>query len=1195
MVENLVTRPTTISATTISAAVESSPQGKTSDHGSSSDQILDEVGQKSTVDEPASLQLPSDFPKTPSTLYQPGYHKFSLSSDLIESLNAQAQHESTNVRSLLLTAFKALLNRYTHQEAIGLGLLILDYDSDQMYATEISSLIHDEIDIRNLVHHLSATLEAIAPENLPDSQNQPTGQQNQQLRSPIIATFITDSSGIENEKHLILEVQQKNHRCINNVELNLVIFQREQEITGIFTYNSNLFEADTIQRLSSHFQVLLSAISQDLNSSIAQLPLLTQTEQHQLLVEWNSETVSYPELPIYQQIETYAAQNPDQIALTCKGKQFTYGELNQRVNQLAHYLTSVGVGAEVRVAVCVQPSLEIAVSLLGILKAGGVYVPLDPAHPKDRLTSILEDTQAKVLLTQAQLQPGLPAIADHTLCLDQDWKIINAFPTHNPANEISLDQTAYIIYTSGTTGKPKGVMASHRNLVNYILATQERLGFDHHDVMPSIARYTFSISIFELLSPLAAGGILTILDREHVLDFAQMVQTLEQLTMIHTVPSLMQKLLGYIKDNELNIQKFQGVKHVFTGGDTVSPDLLEEMKGIFPNANVAVLYGCSEVSSLCTTYPVPKTQIVTKSRIGKPFNNVAVRLYDSQQNLVPIGLLGEIYVGGAGVTKGYLNREDLTQEKFVTIDGQRFYRTGDLGRFGTDGNLEFLGRADFQIKLRGIRIELGDIETTLRQVPGVREGVVMARDFGSSENRLVAYVVLDQVLNPSIEEIHRFLQTKLPDYMVPAAFVALEALPLNPNQKVDRRALPMPTSDHWVGLKTIVSPRNEGEQQLTQIWQAVLGIQLIGIQNDFFELGGDSLLAVQIFAQIEEKFGKRLPLSTLLSAPTIEQLATVLQSNQTHLQNSLTLLKAGQTKPPVFFIHDGDGETLLYRSLAYALDPEVPVYGIQPFSSDSCPILHTRISSIVDYYIEQIRQVQPQGPYFLGGMCAGGILAFEMALRLQEQGESVEMVVIIEAADAGAAKRTGYIANQRLKRLSTGLSGNDHLKPHEQLLYMLNQIRKKTTNLAVYESQRRLEIIRDRIQLKLLRNCLEKGLPVPRGLQGIPVRKVLLWAEQDYVFQGMFVGEILLFRATQKSNVFDGTLVDDTPYVELYSDPLFGWGKRVSEKVQVYDIPGGHSSMLQEPNVQVIAEKIQAYFDTAIATEEPPVALLPQS
>ncbi|MBD3884823.1 amino acid adenylation domain-containing protein [Phormidium tenue FACHB-886] len=1106
-----------------------------------------------------------------------------MSSNLVESLITQAQREGVELRSLVLIAFKALLYRYTHQETIDLGLLILSHDFAQGYATEVSSQIQNELNIRDLAHHLSKALGAIALDNLQVLQHQPEVQQNPQLKLPVMATLIEGISSIEDEEQRILKVQQQNHRCINNLDLNLVIVQQEQQISGTFIYNSNLFTAETVQRLSDHFQVLLLGISQDLDHSIGQLPLLTQAEQHQLLIEWNSASVNYPQCPIYQHIEAHAAQNPAQIALTCNGQELTYAELNQRANQLAHYLTHIGVGAEVRVAVCVQPSAEIAVSLLAILKAGGVYVPLDSTHPKDRLTAILEDTQAKVLLTQAQLQPKLPAIAEHTICLDQDWEIINSFSSHNPGNEISPDQTAYIIYTSGTTGKPKGVMASHRNLVNYILATQERLGFDHHDVMPSIARYTFSIAMFELLSPLAAGGKLVILAREHVLDFAQMVQTLEQLTMIHTVPSLMQKLLGYIKDNGIPIQKFQGVKHVFTGGDTVSPDLLEEMKRVFQNANVAVLYGCSEVSSLCATYPVPRDQVLTKSRIGKPFNNVSIRLYDSQQNLLPIGIPGEIHIGGAGVTKGYLNREELTQEKFVTIDGQRFYRTGDLGRFGADGNLEFLGRADFQIKLRGIRIELGDIEAALRQAPGVREGVVMAREFGSSEARLVAYVVLDLSQNPSIEAIHRFLQTKLPDYMVPAAFVVLEAMPLNPNQKVDRRALPLPTAENLVGLQTIVPPQNEWEQQLIEIWEAVLGIEPIGIQNDFFELGGDSLLAVQMFAQIEKKLGKRLPLSTLLSAPTIEQLTAILQPNQTRLQDSLVLLKAGQAKPPVFLIHDGDGETLLYRSLAYALDPEVPVYGIQPYSSNHCPILHTRISSIVDYYIEQIRQVQPQGPYFLGGLCVGGMLACEMALQLQRQGEPIGMVAIIDAADFGAAQRTGYVADQRLNSFSKVLSSNHHLKSHERLLYILNQVRKKATNLIAYESQKRVEDLCDRLQLRLLRTFLDKDLPVPKVLQGIPVRKVLLWAQHDYEVQGRFAGELLLFRATQKSSIFDNTLIDDTPYAELYSDPVLGWGKRTTETVQVYDVPGGHSSMLQEPNVQVIAKEIQAHIDAAIA------------
>ncbi|MBD0346056.1 MAG: amino acid adenylation domain-containing protein, partial [Coleofasciculus sp. Co-bin14] len=1016
---------------------------------------------------------------------------------------------------------------------------------------------------------------------------QGNGQKSLEYSQPsVVVTVLDNVSGIKDGNQWLAEFKQQNSEFIDNLDLHVLLLQQEQGISGIFEYNANLFELDTIERLSGHFQVLLEAMANDLDSTIAQLPLLTQPEQQQLLVEWKSASVNYPQIPIYQHIEAHAVQSPNASAVRFKEQHLTYAQLNQQANQLAHYLKSVGVKADDRVAVCVQPSLEIAVALLGIFKAGGVYVPLDSTHPQERLTAILEDTQANVLLTQAQLLPNLPAIIQHTLWLDKDWETIQQFPAHNPENEVLLDQTAYIIYTSGTTGKPKGVMASHRNLVNYILATQERFGFNQHDVMPVVARFTFSIAMFELLSPLAAGGTLVVLERDHILDFKRLTQTLEQLTMLHTVPSLMQKLLTYIKDNGLDMQKFQGIKHVFTGGDIVAPDLLEKLKNVFQNAKVYVLYGCSEVSSLCCSYPVPRDQIVTKSRVGKPFNNVYVRLYDPHQNLVPIGIPGEIYVSGAGVTKGYLHRDDLTQEKFVTIDGQQFYRTGDLGRFSADGNIEFLGRADFQVKLRGIRIELGEIESTLRQAPGVREGVVVARELVSGEQGLVAYVVLEQIQNSAIEDIRSVLQAKLPDYMVPAAFVVLEAMPLNPNQKVDRRALPMPTPENLAGLKAIVPPRNDWERQVIEIWENVLNVQPIGIQNDFFELGGSSLLAVEMFAQIEKKFGKQFPLSILLTAPTIAQLANLLgQSEQAQLRESLVLLREGSTKPPVFLIHDGDGETLLCRALANSLDPEVPVYGVQPYSNDRCPILHTRFSDMVDYYIQQIRKVQQQGPYFLAGLCAGGILAFEIARQLQIQGQPIKMVAIIDAADVEATKRAGYVSNKRLSSFANVFNENKTLKQHEQLLYILNQVRKKVTNLIAYEFQKQFETIRAHIQLTLFRYCLDKGLSVPKFLQGIPVRKILTWAQRKYVPQGVFDGEVVLFRATQKSSVFDGTAIDDTPYVELYNDPLLGWGKRVTKEVQVYDVPGGHSSMLQEPNVQVMAQQMQAYIDAALSAE----------
>ena len=861
----------------------------------------------------------------------------------------------------------------------------------------------------------------------------------------------------------------------------------------------------------------------------------------------------------------------------------TYAELNQKANQLAHHLNQLGVQPGVRVASCMEPSLEVLVGILAIFKAGGVYVPLDPSHPQERLVAMLEDTQPPVLLTQSHLTSVVPAIVPTVLCLDQEWQTIQHQPTHNPNHPIDLNQTAYIIYTSGTTGKPKGVMASHANLVNYIWVAQEKYGFNTQDVMPAIARFTFSITMFELWSPLVAGGTLILLERDHVLDFKRMVQTLQQATIVHMSPSLLRKLLAYIQESGIDTQTFNHLKHVSSGGDIVPPDLLENMETVFANAEIYVIYGCSEISCMGCTYPVLRDQTITKTKVGKPFNNVSVRLYDPHQNLVPIGVVGEIHFGGDGITQGYLNREELTAEKFITIDGQRFYRTGDLGRFDEAGNLEILGRSDYQIKLRGIRIEPGEIEAALRKAPGVREGVVVARELGKSEKSLVAYIVPSPLQTPNKAEIRRFLQAKLPDYMVPSTFVVLEALPVNINQKVDRQALPAPTQEDLASFRPFVAPRDEYEQQLAQIWETVLGISPIGVEDDFFEIGGDSLQSIGLMMKIEEAFGKTLPLSTLLTEPTIAQLADVLrESKPSDVHSSIVLLRKGSSnKPPIFFIHDGEGEIIPYRQLAFSLNADHPVYGIQPYSRDGFPMLHTRLEDMVDFYTEQIRLVQPEGPYLLSGLCIGGFLAFEVARKLHREGQTVKMIALLDAADVKASVRTNYIAHQRMDGFSHSLRQAKQMALHQRLFYLLKTIWTKIINLLVYELTSRGAAIQRQTKIKLFRYYLDRGWPLPKFLSNIPVWAVLRFAEKEYVPEAPYPGEVLLVLATQKSSIFDGTVIDDTPYTEIFSDPLLGWEERV-EQVKVYEMPGGHSSMLQEPNVQVMAEAIQAYINAVL-------------
>ncbi len=1148
--------------------------------------IETEVSKQFASQESSILQLPWDFPKMPDTAYCAGYHSFMQSDRRAESVQSQSQ--TLHQRSLVLAAFNTLFYRYTQQETITVSLNLVGNDRDVYPITEIRSQLNGELTGQSLVCHTSELLDNVSQKSSSSLANLSTpGVVELRSPLPVSITLVEPGAALETQSQWLNWLQDRDHKLLHQQDLQLVVACQQQPLSGIWIYNANLFKPGTIQRLAGHFETILTAfvasVDSNVDIAISQLSLLTAAEQHQLLVEWNSPSVAYSQIPVFRHIEAHAVQYPEAIAVTFHDQHLTYQELDHRANQLAHYLVETGVTAGDRVAVCIQPALEIGIVLLGIFKAGGVYVPLDPTHPTDRLAAILEDTQAKVVLTQTQLLPVLPAIAAPILCVDQQetWSM---FPMSSLDVAIDLDQTAYIIYTSGTTGKPKGVMASHRNLVNYIFATQDRLGFDRQDVMPSIARYTFSIALFELLSPLAAGGTLVLLEREHVLDFARLTQTLERLTMLHTVPSLMQKLVTYIKENQIDPQTFQGMKHVFTGGDTVPADLLEALKEVFPNAKVAVLYGCSEVSSLCATFPVPRDRTISRSRIGKPFNNVTIRLYDPAQNLVPIGVPGEIYVSGAGVTQGYLNRDDLTQEKFILMDGQRFYKTGDLGRLDADGNVEFLGRADFQIKLRGIRIELGDIESTLRRAPGVREGVVMAQELGR-EKSLIAYVVLDPTKNPAIADIRLFLQAQLPDYMVPAGFVVLDAMPLNPNQKVDRRALPLPTPENLAGARPFLAPRNDVEHQLVELWEAAIGTQPIGIQDNFFELGGNSLLAVSLITQIEQSLGKKLPVSAFVTTPTIAELATSLtETPSAPAQNSLVLLRDGTTKLPIFFIHDGDGETLLYRNLALCLKPGHPVYGIQPYSRPGHPILHTSFTEMATYYLEQIRAIQPEGPYFLSGLCIGGILAFEIALQLQLQNQTVGMVGLLDAADVAAAKRSRVIANKRFSNFSKSLGKQQHLNRQHHLFEKMLASGKKVRNLVAYEVGSKVRRYTNTIKIRMFKSYLDQEMMMPKFLQNISPRTIFQFAEKNYSPQGLYQGEVLLLRATQASNTFDNTPIDDTPYAEFFTDPLLGWENRVTQGVKAYDLAGGHSSMLQPPNVQVMAEKMQAWIDAAIAT-----------
>jgi amino acid adenylation domain-containing protein len=568
---------------------------------------------------------------------------------------------------------------------------------------------------------------------------------------------------------------------------------------------------------------------------------------------------------VHRKIERQAAAEPEAVALRFRNDSMTYGELTVRSNRLARYLSATGTAPGDRVVVCVEPGFDAVVALLAILKAGATYVPLDPDQPVARARVMLDETRPKVLLTRSALAGRLALDHVATLAFEDVGSRLDGLSGENLDFAIAPEEAACIYYTSGTTGAPKGVITTYANLASYISLAHARYGFVRGDVMPAIARFGFSISLFELLAPLAVGGAVLLLERDRILDLGAMARVLSEVTFFHAGPGLLRSLLPYIRRHHASFEAFAAVRHASSGGDMVAPDVLEGLMEVFFNAEIFVIYGCTEICCMGCTHPVTRGSPVVRTFVGQPFDGVTVRVTDAALRPVPAGLEGEVLFAGPGVARGYLDRAALTAEKFVSIDGQRFYRTGDVGRMTEDGLLEILGRADFQVKIRGMRVELGEVEHHLRRAPGVRDGVVMAREAGPGDKVLVAYVVMDDSQEPSdaetrIAAVRRYLTLHLPDFMWPATYVALDRLPLNHNMKLDRSALPEPARGRppFAGRPGARVPETPMERRLASLWAKVLKVEHVGPDDLFFDLGGDSMLALQLIVEVDREVGVEL-------------------------------------------------------------------------------------------------------------------------------------------------------------------------------------------------------------------------------------------------------------------------------------------------------------------------------------------------
>ncbi len=891
---------------------------------------------------------------------------------------------------------------------------------------------------------------------------------------------------------------------------------------------------------------------------------------------------------IHRPFEAQTVQTPRAIAVVADGRTLTYCELNRRANQVAHHLLALGVGPEVPVAICMERSIEMVVGMLGILKAGGVYVPLDPAYPPLRLAFMLEDTRAPVLLADRRLASGLPAHGAHTVELDATWTALEGEGQENPRANVEPHNLAYIIYTSGSTGKPKGVCVPHDAALQHFATMQDLWELSAADRVLAFASFSFDASLEQIFPTLYSGATVVLrgADGWGAGEFSRTARAL-RLTVADLPTAYWDQ---WVQACHLDGDRppLPDLRLVAIGGEAARAETVRRW-GETPMRSIRLVnaYGPTETTitasiqelTPCLGGDAPLERVP----IGRPLPGRTMHILDQHGDPVLEGEAGELYIGGAGLARGYLGRPDLTAERFVPhpfgAPGERLYRSGDIGRYRPDGAIEFLGRVDHQVKLRGFRIELGEIEEVLGRHPAVRTAIVLVRDEATGDRRLAAHVVLHASRGVTANDLTDYLKTQLPDYMMPAVLVLHEELPVNAAGKVDRGALASTRlSRETMVDRSFVAPSLTIHHQLVHIWEELLNVRPIGIRDNFFELGGHSLLAVRLIDQIERECGRRLPLSTLFTDATIDHLAQALLSPELGTghgkEPALVKLQDG-TKRPFFYLHgDLTGGGLYCLSLARYLGEEQPFYVFHPGRLRDRPVLPT-IEAVAKQNLLELQAVQPEGPYLLGGFCDGGVVAFEIARQLRAQGQTVELLFMIDAMLPGrrllsmrASSLISRLAHFARRDPEKELAWYLRLRPYVAYWHRLRRSDRATLWCLTLRHTRRG--VR-RISSHLASWFARRDRHAPDGSQpaGTPQRDILgiyAWAESVYD-PGWYAGKVVLALSDEARGWRDG------------ADPTLGWCN-LAEEVEVFGIPGAHLTCVTQ-HIAALATELRKRLDLA--------------
>ncbi|HEX5736738.1 MAG TPA: amino acid adenylation domain-containing protein [Blastocatellia bacterium] len=974
-----------------------------------------------------------------------------------------------------------------------------------------------------------------------------------------------------------------------------------EELLFRLSYDCRRFDDGAITRLLGGLATLLKAIAVNPDQRLASLSLLDAQERRRLLVEWNATAAAYSENAcVHHLFELQADRTPEATAVVFNGESLSYGQLNERANQLARRLVDLGVGPDVLVAVCMNRSLDMIVSLLAALKAGGAYLPLDPSSPADHLTVILRDARPRVVLAEKSLLERLSNCEARVITVDSERELTNQQEKHNLGVEVKADNLAYVIYTSGSTGMPKGVLIEHRSLVNYSQFAGSYYALGPGDRVLQFASISFDASAEEIYACLTRGATLVLRTEDMASSISSFLEKCDEwrITVLDLPTAYWHEMAAAVSSEGLVLPA--KLRLIIIGGESASAEKLRQwQKRVGKNVRLVNTYGPTEatiVTTVCDLTGCEESILNLKSvSIGRPVSNAQVYILDRDGQPVPVGVPGELCIGGAGLARGYLNRPELTRERFVPnpfdgCEGGRLYKTGDLARYLSDGNIEFCGRADDQVKIHGFRIELGEIEAVIARSSIASSAVVSAREDAPGDKRLVAYIVpaphiaeLDQ--QEIAARLREFLTSKLPHYMIPSAFVILESLPVSRNGKVNRRMLPAPGVQKEAAGGAYVRPRNPLEYQLVEIWEELFQIRPIGIKDSFFDLGGHSLLSVRIMDRVERLFGKKVPLATLFEGATIEYLADALVNQvERHEDSPLVPIQPCGTKRPFYYLHgDFNGGGLYCSSLARHLGKDQPFYALQPHGLNDEAVPPT-IEEMAAHHIKTLREFQPEGPYLLGGHCNGGLIAFEMARQLAERGERIDLLALICTTGDNAR----FHALHRLLNGYYWLRGFDDCERQERFLVWRRCI-ERIGEIRDYYKARLNEISRVGPREQIAALCLSAS------------RIKSLLRNISYTFSSSPENDTVLPEAEtdpaegRRKKVMDAYVKAMAAYVprpykgrmtlllpaesssEPSYDPAWGW-RSVTDNVEVRVVPGGHLTCITS-HVKELAENLSDFLN----------------